>query len=119
METYNTSILQKTIHMKIKLIASAFALIAFNATKFVFIYVKFGIQPFEWATLKVLVIGSVTLFVNTLLVEIDNMLFDILFRSSIVTIVYSSLIIGWRTSADANGIFDGIKRRVRKGSQRD
>ena len=102
---------------------TAFALIAFNAVKFIFIYVKFGIQPFEWATVKVLVIGVLTLFVNTLLVEIDNTLLDILFRSSIITIVFSSLIIGWRTSADANGIFDRlnakVKRRVRKGSQRD
>jgi O-antigen/teichoic acid export membrane protein len=84
---------------------SAFALITFNAIKFIFIYVKFGIQPFEWATLKVLAIAIITLVVNSILFKVDNALIDIVFRSAVVTILFSSLIIWARASDDANGIF--------------
>ncbi len=87
---------------------SAFALITFNIIKFIFIYIKFGIQPFEWATLKVLIIGGVTLFVNTLLFKIDFTLADILFRSTVVTMVFASLILWSHASADANGVFRNL-----------
>jgi O-antigen/teichoic acid export membrane protein len=94
---------------------SAFALITFNAIKFIFIYIKFGIQPFEWATIKVLIIGAVTLVINALLFNIDNILVDIVFRSAVVTIVFSLLILWTGASADINTVFGNlisyIKRR--------
>jgi O-antigen/teichoic acid export membrane protein len=88
---------------------SAFALVTFNVIKFIFIYAKFGIQPFEWATLKVMAIGATTLLVNSMLLNIDNTLLDIAFRSVIVTLLFSSLILGTNVSADANGIFRKMK----------
>jgi O-antigen/teichoic acid export membrane protein len=87
---------------------SAFALIIFNVIKFIFIYMKFRIQPFEWATLKVLAIGGFTLAINTILLKVDNTLIDIVFRSAVVTIVFTSLIIWSQASADANGIFRNL-----------
>ena len=93
---------------------SAFALITFNVIKFIFIYVRFGIQPFDWATLKVLAIGGVTLAINTLLFKVDNTLIDIVFRSAVVSIVFSSLILWARPSADANGIFRNVISLLRK-----
>lgn len=93
---------------------SAFALIMFNTIKFVFIYVKFGIQPFEWATLKVLFIGGITLAINAILVKVDHTLIDIVFRSTVVTLIFSALIIWSRASADANGIFNNLISQLRK-----
>lgn len=93
---------------------SAFALITFNVIKFIFIFIRFGIQPFDWATLKVLAIGGVTLAINTLLFKVDNTLIDIVFRSAVVSIVFSSLILWARPSADANGIFRSVISLLRK-----
>ena len=93
---------------------SAFALITFNVIKFIFIYVRFGIQPFDWATLKVLAIGGITLAINTILFKVNNTLIDIVFRSAIVTIIFSSLILWARPSADANGIFRNVISLFRK-----
>ena len=93
---------------------SAFALITFNVIKFIFIFIRFGIQPFDWATLKVLAIGGITLAINTILFKVNNTLIDIVFRSAIVTIIFSSLILWARPSADANGIFRNVISLFRK-----
>jgi O-antigen/teichoic acid export membrane protein len=95
---------------------SAFALVMFNVIKFVFIYLKFGIQPFEWATVKVLIIGSITLLINMVLFKADNIFLDILVRSAVITLIFSSLILWSRASADANGIFTSLIRHIRKGN---
>ena len=84
---------------------SAFALIAFNVIKFIFIYARFGIQPFEWATLKVLGIATLALFVNTLVPKIGNTFMDIALRSVVVTVLFSSLILWTKASVDANQLF--------------
>jgi O-antigen/teichoic acid export membrane protein len=83
---------------------SAFALVMFNGVKYIFIYVKFRIQPFEWATTKVLLIGTITLLINSFIIRIEYTILDIGFRSMIVTLVFSSLIVWTKVSPDANGI---------------
>jgi O-antigen/teichoic acid export membrane protein len=93
---------------------SAFALITFNVIKFIFIHIKFGIQPFEWATLKVVTIGAITLLVNTIIYKFDNTLMDIVFRSTLVTILFSFLILWTKSSHDANGIFRNLISFLRK-----
>lgn len=93
---------------------SAFALITFNAIKFIFIYIKFGIQPFEWATIKVLTIAGITLLINTVIFKADNTFVDIMARSAAVTLIFSSLILWSRASSDANGIFNSMMRFIRK-----
>jgi len=93
---------------------SAFALIAFNAIKFIFIYSKFGIQPFEWATIKVLTIAGVTLLMNTVIFKAGNTFVDIMARSAAVTVIFSSLILWSRASSDANGILNNMMRFIRK-----
>lgn len=84
---------------------SAFALILFNMIKFIFIYIRLGIQPFGKATLKVLIIGIITLAVNFLILKSENTLFDIMIRSGITTIVFSTLILLFNVSADATIVF--------------
>ncbi len=93
---------------------SAFALIIFNLIKFIFIYIKFGIQPFAWATLKVLVIGGLTIAINTLLFKFENTLIDLTFRSTVVTLVFTSLVIWSQASTDANSIITKLISVFRK-----
>lgn len=93
---------------------SALALILFNIVKFIFIYLKYRIQPFERATIKVLVIGVLTLLLNIVLPLQENVFIDILFRSFAITAFFSSLIIWSKASEDANGIFNSIIDHITK-----
>lgn len=93
---------------------SALALVIFNMVKYIFIYVKYQIQPFDWATLKVLFIGILTLALNALLPLQENVFIDILFRSSSVTVFFSCLILWSKSSEDANGILNNIVGRITK-----
>jgi O-antigen/teichoic acid export membrane protein len=91
---------------------SVIALVFYNLAKYIFIYVKFRIQPFTSATVKVLLIGAVVALINVFLPLFENVIVDILFRSSIITVVFGTLILLSKSSEDANRLFFSIIRRI-------
>lgn len=91
---------------------SVIALVFYNLVKYIFIYIKFRIQPFTSATLKVLLIGSLAVLINTFLPIFKNVIVDILFRSSIITIVFGALILLSKSSEDASKLFFSITREI-------
>lgn len=91
---------------------SVFALVFYNLVKYVFIYIKFKIQPFTFSTIKVLVIGGLTSLLNIVLPVFENVLVDIVFRSSIITGVFAFLILSAKCSEDANKLFHSILWRL-------
>jgi len=93
---------------------SAIALISYNLVKYIFIYLKLHIQPFEWATGKVLLIGVFTILINLMLVKQENIFADIIYRSSIITILFSTLILWSKSSPDANGIVKNLINLFRR-----
>ncbi len=84
---------------------TAFALITFNAVKYIFIYIKFKIQPFNGATLKVLIIVLITLAANMLPLKMDSVIFEMLIRSTLTTMLFSGLILFTNVSPEANELF--------------
>ena len=89
-------------------VSVAFALIMFNAVKFVFIWVKLKVQPFSMGTVIVVVIAGVTVFINYLIPRLDNVLVDMFVRSAAVTVVYGGLVLATKVSPEVNEV-------VRKG----
>jgi O-antigen/teichoic acid export membrane protein len=85
-------------------LGSALAFILFNAVKFVFIWAKFQLQPFSVAFIKVILITSVAWFAQGLIPALSNVFIDIALRSTVITIAYGFLILGWNVSPDANGL---------------
>jgi O-antigen/teichoic acid export membrane protein len=83
---------------------SALALIIFNIIKFIFIYYKFKIQPFELATAKILGIALITLVINSILPKAGNTYLDIIFRSSIISIFFGGSIFIAKVSPEANAL---------------
>ncbi|MEQ1585512.1 MAG: oligosaccharide flippase family protein [Cyclobacteriaceae bacterium] len=81
---------------------SAFALTTFNIIKFIFIYYKFRIQPFELTTAKVLGIALIALLINSILPKVENTLIDIGFRSGVISIIFGSSIIVTKVSPETN-----------------
>lgn len=94
---------------------AAFALVAFNSTKYIFIYIRYKIQPFDISTGKVLAIALVTLLINSLILKIENTILDIIFRSGLVTLIFGGLILLTKSSPEANDLFTkGINLISRK-----
>ncbi|HPW60769.1 MAG TPA: oligosaccharide flippase family protein [Cyclobacteriaceae bacterium] len=94
---------------------AAFALVAFNITKYIFIYLKFDIQPFTVATGKVLAIAFITLLSNTVLFKFENTILDIIVRSSLITFIFGGLILITKSSPEANDLFKkGLNLFIKK-----
>lgn len=93
-------------------VGTAFALIMFNLVKFIFILLKFKIQPFTIHSLKVLGIAMVALGVNWFIPQLGHPLLDILVRSAIVTFIYLSMAFFTKVSPEGNKFALGLLAKV-------
>ena len=89
---------------------AAIALIAFNVIKFIFIWIKLGLQPFSSAFIKVIFIAALTWAIQLILPRISNVFLDIAVRSSIMTAVFGGLVYWSAVSEEGNGIVTRILR---------
>lgn len=94
-------------------LGAALALIGFNTAKFVFIWIRLGIQPFTLSTAKVIFISAVALGLNWIIPAMFNFILDIAVRSFAVTIVFCGLIYIMNVSPDANAFLARSILRVR------
>jgi O-antigen/teichoic acid export membrane protein len=88
------------------------ALSIYNIFKFGFIIIKMKLNPFTINTIKVLVVLIITYFLNGIIPQFSNAYLDIIIRSGVITLVFSSLILLLRCSEDANKLFRNIISRV-------
>jgi O-antigen/teichoic acid export membrane protein len=94
-------------------IGSVAAMFLFNSVKCLFIYWKFRIQPFSFATVKVFGILLITVLLNLLLPRADHVLLDIAYRSGIITAVFTSSILISGSSDEARKLFSHLLRLLR------
>ena len=87
-------------------IGSAFALLFFNLTKFIFLYSKLKLQPFSVNTIKVILLGAVILLFGLWLPQLDNVYYDIFYRSVIVSVIYSIAIYLLKPSKDIDNLIN-------------
>ncbi len=83
-------------------IGSALALISFNILKYFFIWYKLKMQPFNWDSLKVLIIALMMIGLNLLIPKFQTIVIDIAIRSTAIGISYSILIFYSRATPDGN-----------------
>ncbi len=86
-------------------IGSAIALVLFNALKYAFVVLKLNMQPFNRATLYVLIIGAATAWISTWIPRLGNVFIDIIVRSAVITIIYATLVVLTKASPDGNKVF--------------
>jgi O-antigen/teichoic acid export membrane protein len=94
------------------------ALTIYNLSKFVFVYIKLGLQPFSIHTLKVLAIAAGTALLNQVLPSLELPLFDILYRSFIITLFFSTLILASKSSEEVNSVFITVLNKLKKWTGR-
>lgn len=92
-------------------IGSAAALVMFNLLKYLFIYVKLKMQPLTWSTAKVFGIAIIAIGANYLIPKMDLIMIDLIIRSTIISVVYASLIYISKVSSDGNLVIKGFLGR--------
>lgn len=95
-------------------IASFLAMLTFNLSKFLFVWVKFKIQPFSLGSIKLLAIIGLVLWVNQWVPKIEQTLLDIVVRSTVITILLVGLTVGFKVSKEVNNLVFGFTNRLRK-----
>ena len=86
-------------------LATAISLTVFNLLKFIFIFVRFQIQPFSISTIKLLAVAFLTILIGINIPGTDYLILNIILRSIIVVVLYSSLVLGFNISQDATNFF--------------
>jgi len=93
-------------------VASAFSLFIFNLSKFLFLLIKTGLQPFNLSALKVILIGSIAFLAGYYLPFMGNILMDIPVRSTIIVLIYVPGIYYWKTSEDINESINHVLGKI-------
>ena len=94
--------------------SSAIALVVYNALKFFFILAKLKVQPFSVNTLKVLLVGAAVTLINMALPVIANVYLDIIFRSTLITLLFGALILGTKSSPEINKLCSDMMIRINR-----
>lgn len=94
-------------------LATLFALSLYNLIKLIFIYWKFGIQPFSTTTVKLLTFALLAFLAGFFIPSVDYTLLDIIIKSLIVAIVYIPMVIYFRISPDFNEMLITFWNKIR------
>lgn len=91
---------------------AAFAMLAsiliYNVVKFIFIWKKIGIQPFNFKTLVVMTIGWSTLFFVNLIPSLGIPIVDILIKSVSILFIFGFGILFFKVSEDISNTLEKI-----------
>ncbi len=83
-------------------LASLISKFIYNLIKYIFIYKKFGLQPFELKHLWLGIIGFAAYFASTLIPVLSHFIVDLIVRSTVIFIVFSIPVYYFNISEDIN-----------------
>jgi O-antigen/teichoic acid export membrane protein len=83
-------------------IASAISFFTFNFIKWLFLYVKYKMQPIDYKQVLVVLVGAACLFVNHFIPQIKGIYLDVIVRSSVISIIYLVALYFMKISWDLN-----------------
>ena len=86
----------------------------YNFIKFIFLYHKYGLQPFSNKIILLYAIGISAYGVSLLLPQQSNFILDIIIRSSIITVVFALPVYYFNLSEDINDKVNVILKRLSK-----
>jgi O-antigen/teichoic acid export membrane protein len=94
-------------------IASLLSKFLFNFIKFLFLYRKFGFQPFDYKFLLLILISLASYWVSTFIPPFSNFILDILIRSTAITLLFGIPVYYFRISEDINQKFDDVLLKLK------
>ncbi|MGL1886549.1 MAG: oligosaccharide flippase family protein [Reichenbachiella sp.] len=99
-------------------IGTLIAALIFNLIKMIFLKVKYQISPFRINNLKMLFIIGAVLSIGLFLPRIEFPVLDILYRSTIVTILFGISVIAFNISPELTGLYKKYMKLVLEGIQK-
>ena len=90
-------------------IAAMISFFTFNFLKWLFLFRNYNFQPLNYRQTLVIIIGTLCYFVGVYIPLMPNVFIDIIVRSSVVTLVYVTLVLSLKISSDLNERFDVYK----------
>ncbi|PAU93039.1 hypothetical protein CK503_14055 [Aliifodinibius salipaludis] len=95
-------------------IATALSIFIYNFIKFIFVWIKFDMQPFRWNALAVLIIAAICLGISWQIPYLYNFVIDVVVRSGIITIIFAGSILLFDLSEDVKNLLQEGYKRVQK-----
>lgn len=92
--------------------ASLISLVAFNTLKLIFLYIKYKIQPFSLATVKILLLGSVTALVVFYIPDLGNPFINLGVRLMAISLLFIPSILRLKVSEDINEIWANLVKKL-------
>jgi O-antigen/teichoic acid export membrane protein len=92
-------------------LATTFSVFIYNIIKFIFLYLKFGLQPFNRNTGLIILTGLAAYFITYYLPKPENPLLSIAFSSIIASAIFFTPILGLNLSPEIN---DSLKKVLAK-----
>ena len=83
----------------------------YNLSKIITVKLLFNLQPFNHKYIYILLVSILIILLNSIIPVNSNFIFDIVIRSSIVSIVYLGAIYFLKISEDVNKIIDSLIKR--------
>jgi O-antigen/teichoic acid export membrane protein len=93
-------------------LATLISKLIYNLIKFIFLYRKFKLLPFNYKIFLLYIIGFFAYWVSTILPQQPNYIVDILLRSSIITIIYVLPVYYFNISEDINFKVNAVAKRI-------
>ena len=97
--------------------ASALTKFLVSLARYLFVLIKFKMQPYNYKFIIVLAIGAISYIVGFYLPEIKYFVLDIFIRGLLISIVFTGLILLFKVSEDINSTFlnilSGIKAMIK------
>jgi len=83
-------------------LATMLSFLLFNISKFLFLWWKFKLQPFSFATLKVILLGVFTYFISAFIPSVGWIIPNILIKLFLISSVFMGSLLYFKLSEDIN-----------------
>jgi O-antigen/teichoic acid export membrane protein len=92
-------------------LATAISIFVYNFVKFLIVWVKFDMQPFQWNAGAIVGIAAVCLYISEQIPYMINFFVDVTVRSLIILLLFTSAVILFRLSEDFQNLaLESLKR---------
>lgn len=94
--------------------ATAISLVSMVVLKMWFVHRKFGFKPYNFNTVKAILIGLSCLFIVYFIPKTDHVIIDLGYRSALYTALFGIAVYTLKISVDINEFIDSLYRRFLK-----
>lgn len=94
-------------------VAISISFLVYNFMRFLFLKLKYNMQPFSYRFF-IVILSFLLAYLLARLFHQQNLLLDILIKSTVFTTIYVVLIVSFKTSKDINSILKLVKEKILK-----